>query len=81
MKVNIIGSGHITKMTAMAINSQNFINLNVQNRKTYDFETLSEASVNRALQSLYKSCPRNDHDLFYGKVSLGRISQISGERL
>ena len=30
-------------------------NLVLQNRETYDFETLSEASVNGALQSLYKS--------------------------
>ena len=77
MKVNINGSGHVTKMAAMAIN----INLIVQNWKTYDFETLSEASVNGPLQSLYKSLPRDDLDLFYGKVSLGRLSQISGERL
>ena len=55
MKININGSGHMTKMTAMAINSKNLFNLIVQNRKTYDFETLPEASVNGALQSLYKS--------------------------
>ena len=52
MKVNINGSGHVTKMAAMAINNKNLI---LQNRKTYDFETLPEASVNGALQSLYKS--------------------------
>ena len=56
MKVNINGSGHVTKMAAMAINNKkNFINPILQNRKTYDFETLPEASVNGALQSLYKS--------------------------
>ena len=55
MKVNINGSGHLTKMAAMVINSKNFINLILQNRKTYDFETLPEASMNGALQSLYKS--------------------------
>ena len=54
MKVNIIGSGHVIKMAAMAINSKIFINLILQNQKTYDFETLPEASVNGALQSLYK---------------------------
>ena len=69
MKVNINGLGHVSKMAAMAINS------NFQNRKTCDFETLPEASVNGALQSLYKSRPRDDLDLFYGKVSLGRISR------
>ena len=55
MKVYINGPGHMTKMAAMAINSKTFINLIVQNWKTYDFETLPEASVNGALQSLYKS--------------------------
>ena len=52
MEVYINGSGHVTKMAAMAINSKNLI---LQNQKTYDFETLPEASVNGALQSLYKS--------------------------
>ena len=57
MKVNINGPGHITKMTAMAINSKNLKSLYffLQNRKTYDLETLPEASVSGALQSLYKS--------------------------
>ena len=56
MKVNINGSGHVTKMAAMAINSKNlYISLILQNRKTCDFETLHEASVNGALQILYKS--------------------------
>ena len=45
MKVNINGSGHI----------KTFISLILQNRKTYDFGTLPEASVDGALQSLYKS--------------------------
>ena len=59
MKVNINGHGHMTKMATMAINSQKtFINLILQNRKTYDFETLPEASVNRALQNLYNHDPR-----------------------
>ena len=55
MKVNIQGTGHVTKMIAMAINSKTLINLILQNRRTYDFETLPEASVNGALKSLYKS--------------------------
>ena len=71
MKFNINGSGHVTKIAAMAIYRKN-----LQNRKTCDFETLPEASVNGALRSVF-----NDIDLFLGKVSLGRISQISGERL
>ena len=54
MKVNINGPGHITKMAAMAMNSKNIINL-LQNRKTYDFKTWPEASMNTALQILYKS--------------------------
>ena len=49
MKVSIIG--HMTKLATMAT----FINLIVQNWKTYDFETLPEAPVNGSLQSLYKS--------------------------
>ena len=61
--------------------AKRFINLILPNRKSYDFETLPEALVNGALQSLYKSLSRDDFDLFYGKVSLGCISQISGERL
>ena len=48
----------MTKMATMAINSETFINLLVQNRKTYDFETLPKASVNGALQSLYNHDPR-----------------------
>ena len=52
MKVNKNGSGHVTKMTTMVINT--FINLIPQNLKTYDFETLHEAFLNGALQSLYK---------------------------
>ena len=55
MKVNVNGSGHVTKMAAMAMNGKNFINLILQNRKTYDFETLPEALVNGTLQILYKS--------------------------
>ena len=58
MKVNINGQGHMTKMATIAINSKKLINLILQNRKTYDFETLSEASVNGALQSLYNHGPR-----------------------
>ena len=57
MKVNINGPGHVTKMTAMAINSKNLyksFSSFLQNWKTYDIETLPEASVSGALQSLYK---------------------------
>ena len=70
MKVNVNGKGHMTKMATIAINSKNL----------YKFETLPEASVNRALQSLYNHDTPDDLDLF-SKVSRGRISQISGERL
>ena len=43
----------------------------------------NDASVNGAPQSFINHDPGNDFDLhvFYGKVSLGRISQISGEYL
>ena len=61
--------------------AKTFIDLIVQNRKTYDFETFPEALVNGALQNLYKSWTWDDPDLFYGKVSLGCISQISGDGL
>ena len=80
MEININGQGNMTKMATMAINSKPFINLILQNRKNYDFDTLSEASVNGALQSLYNHDPLDDLDLFYGKVSC-QISQITGERL
>ena len=55
IKVNMNGQGHITKMATMAINSsiKTSIKLMFQNQKAYDFETLSETSVNGALQSLY----------------------------
>ena len=47
MKVNINGSGHVTKVSAMAINSKYlYYKSYPQNRKTFDFETLPEASVN-----------------------------------
>ena len=50
MKVNINGQGLMTKMATMAINSKTFINLILQNWKTYEFEPLPKASVNGALQ-------------------------------
>ena len=50
-----------------------FKNLLLQNQKAYDFETWHEASRNGALQSLYKSWPWDDLDLFYGKVNFGRL--------
>ena len=55
MKVNITGTGNVTKMAVLAINCKNLYKSYLQNRKTCDFETLPEASVNGALQSLYKS--------------------------
>ena len=73
MKVNINSQGHMTKIAAMAINSKNILkNLLLQNQKTYDFETWHKASGGGALQSLYKSRPWDDLDLFYGKVNIGR---------
>ena len=53
MNLNINGLGHMTKMAAMAINNKSLY-------KSYssdleDLETWAEASVNGALQSLYKS--------------------------
>ena len=53
MKVNINGPGHMTKMAAMAMNSKNFYKSFCSEPE--DFETLPEALVNGALQSLYKS--------------------------
>ena len=44
----------MTKMAAMAINSNFFLNL-LQNQKAYDFETWHEALRNGGLQNLYKS--------------------------
>ena len=46
-----------------------------------NFETWPEASMNTAVKSLYKSLPWDGLDLFYGNVSLGCISQFTGERL
>ena len=68
----------MTKMTAIA---KTFKNPLLKNQKACDFETWHEASGNGTLQSLYKSWPWDDLDLFYGKINLSRISQISGERL
>ena len=50
-----------------------------QNRKTYDFETLPEASVTGALQSVYNYDPRLN--LTYFMARSAEISKISGERL
>ena len=45
MKVNINGSGHVTKMAAMVIKSKNHYKFYFQNRKAYyDSETLPEWS-------------------------------------
>ena len=72
-KVYINGQGHMTKMAAMAIDRKKPLkNLLLQNQKANDFETWCEASVTGALQSLYKSSPLDDLDLFYGKVNIGR---------
>ena len=38
MKVNINGSGHVTKMAAMAINSKNLYKSYSSEPETYDFE-------------------------------------------
>ena len=55
-KVTKDGFGHMTKVAAMAINSQKALkNLLFQNRNAYDFKTLHKASGNGAIQSLYKS--------------------------
>ena len=55
MKFYINGQGHMTKMAAMAINSNFFLNLLLQNQKAYDFETWHEALRNGGLQNFYKS--------------------------
>ena len=74
MKVYINGQAHMTKMAAMAINSQkNVKNLLLQNQKSYNCETWFEALGNGALQNAYKSCTWNDLDLFYGKVNIGHL--------
>ena len=73
MKVYINGQGHMTKMVAMAINSKNIKKLLLKNQKVYLFETWHEALGNGALQSLYKSWPLDDLDLFYSKVSIGLL--------
>ena len=57
MKVNINGQGHMTKMATMAINSKNLYKSCSSEPEDLYFETLPEASVNGALQSLY------NHDL------------------
>ena len=43
----------------------------LQDHWSSGFETWHEASGNGALQSLYKSWPLDDFDLFHGKVNLG----------
>ena len=67
-----------------------FKNLLLQNQKAYDFETWCEASGNGALQSLYKSCPWDDLDIFYDKGNLGlpcigmrknRKKELNGRKL
>ena len=65
MKSYINDQGHKTKI------AKTFKNLILQNQMAYDFETWHEASGNGALQSLYKSRPWDDLDLFYGEVNIG----------
>ena len=50
MKVYINGQGHMTKMAAMAINSNFLKHLLLQNQKAYDFETWHEALRNGGQQ-------------------------------
>ena len=45
MKVYINGHGHLTKMTAMALNSKNLLKNLLQNKKAYDFETKERSST------------------------------------
>ena len=73
MKVNINGHGHMTKIATMAINSKNLEKFYSSEPEAYDFETMPEASVNGALQSLYNDDSWDNLDLFYGKASLGRL--------
>ena len=52
--ININDQGHMAKMAARTINGTKYLE-NLQSQKAYEFETWHEASVNGALQSLYKS--------------------------
>ena len=80
MKIWWHDAGHMTKMAAIPYMIKTFENHLLQNRMSYDLETLLVASGTQALQSLYKWWPWVDLDLFYGKVkcvnlgfSIGKI--------
>ena len=66
----INGPGHMTKMTAMDLNSENLLKSSPE-KKTYDFETCHEASGNGALQGINHD-PGMAFDLFHRKVNICR---------
>ena len=61
----------MTKMAAMLKNAQNLKDLLLKNHWANWLETWHVASGSVVLQSLYKSWPLVDLDLFYGKVNFG----------
>ena len=78
-KVYINGPGHMTKMAAMLKNAQNLKNLLLQNHWANCLETWHVASGSVVLQSLYKSWPLVDLDLFCGKVNFGSMGIWMGK--
>ena len=81
MKICIKGQGHVTKMAAMARNSIKQLKIFSGNRKTMILKLGMKYPAMKLYIVYVNHDPGMTFPLFYGKVNLGRISQISGERL
>ena len=77
MKVHLNGQRHMTKISAMTINSKTFKNLLLQNQKAYDFETWHETSKHEVLKRKHDNW--DDLDLFYDQFNLGHPCILIGE--
>ena len=71
--------GHITKMATVPILVKSFKNPLLWNLKADDPETWYATSHTRVLPSLFKSCPRVDRDIFYGKIKFGPVCFCIGK--
>ena len=72
MKVCINGQGHMTKMTAMAINSKNLLLLQCRR------PMILKLGMKHQAMELFKVCINHDPGMtltfFYGKINLGCLS-------
>ena len=69
MYINI--PGHMTKIAVMPMYGKNPSKSSSPEPVDRSNETWHEVSMTQVLQSIYKSRPFNDLDLFYYKVNIG----------